>query len=540
MSSLKAALILSAGLAGAAWGQETVWGVFEAGFKAQKTHEDPLAVRVRVTFTTPEQATETVEAFWDGGVHWRVRYMPPVAGAYSYKVESSDPGLNGKQGEFNAIRKQGGNELDRHGPPKIAADRRSFVHADNTPWFWLADTAWNGALLGTRDEWGTYLKTRASQRFTAVQFVVTQWRAGRADENGRLAFHLNGERLDVDPAFFRRMDERVAAIRGHGLVPVPVMLWALTSRDKESPGESLTVPQASSLARYIQARYHAYGPLWMLGGDGDYRGEKAERWLQIGRATFPKDLLRRPVTLHPRGGQEPWEAFKDEYWLDFLTYQSGHGDGARKWQWQAYRGPAQGWRLEPSRPVIDAEPNYEGHVSYQSKHNIDAAAVRRAAWYSLLVAPVAGITYGAHGVWPWIRQRGVPLDHPNSGEADPWKDCLKYPGAQNMTALRNILDRLPWWTLRPDPMLASTNEVDEGFSNYIVAAKTDDGQTALAYLPNNASAIFDLSSFDKPVRAAWIDPRTGQRRAPFDLQNKEGVKVETPGPGDWLIQFDKR
>jgi hypothetical protein len=149
---------------------------------------------------------------------------------------------------------------------------------------------------------------------------MTQWRAGRADENGRLAFRLNNDKLEIDPIFFRRMDERVAAVRRAGLVPIPVMLWALTSRDRESPGSVLPPAQAAELARYINARYHAYSTLWMLGGDGNYRGEEnAARWKEIGRLTFPSGLDRRPVTLHPGGTHEPWEPLKDEPWLDYLT-----------------------------------------------------------------------------------------------------------------------------------------------------------------------------------------------------------------------------
>lgn len=516
------------------------YGLFEAALTASKTPADPLNASVRVTFTAPSGAAETVEAFWDGGAQYRVRYQPLETGAYTFKVAAEDPALSAKQGQFNATKPSGATDLDRHGPPIVSPNRRYFIHADGKPWFWLADTAWNGALLSTHEEWAQYLKVRSAQRFTAVQIVMTQWRAGRADSNGRLAFRLNGERLEIDPVFFQRMDDRIAAIRKAGLAPVPVMLWALTSHDKESPGENLATGHAIALARYIQARYQAYSVMWMLGGDGDYRDDKAQRWKEIGRGVFPKELLRRPVTLHPRGGQEPWEAFKDEPWLDFLTYQSGHGDGARKWQWQAYRGPAQGWRIDPPRPVIDAEPNYEAHVSYQTKQAIDEQAVRRAAWYSLLVAPVAGVTYGAHGVWAWMRQRGVPLDHPGSGVADPWRDCLNYPGAKNMTALAEILDKLPWWKLRPAPMLASTNEVDTGFTNYIVAAHAEDNSIALAYLPNNPAAVFDLSGFEKPVRATWIDPRTGQRVASMDLPGKDGVKVEAPRAGDWLLLFERR
>ncbi|MCL4794998.1 MAG: DUF4038 domain-containing protein [Bryobacteraceae bacterium] len=517
-----------------------VYQVFEAEFQASKPPESPLQLRPQVTFSTPGTGDTTVEAFWDGGARYRVRFQPLRAGAYSYKVHSSDPGLNGKSGQFAAVSPDGPTTLDQHGPPILSADRRHFTHADGTPWLWLADTAWNGALLATREEWGEYLKTRVSQRFSAVQFVMTQWRAGRADENGRLAFRSNGEKLEVDPIFFRRMDERVAAVRRAGLVPVPVMLWALTSRDKESPGAVLPPAQAAELARYINARYHAYSVLWMLGGDGDYRGEeKAARWREIGRLTFPAGIDRRPVTLHPGGLHEPWELLRDEPWLDFLTYQSGHGGDARKWQWQAYRGPALGWRLEPVRPVIDAEPNYEGHVSYHGK-SIDAYAVRRAAWYSILAAPVAGVTYGAHGVWPWIRQKSVPLDHPRSGEADPWRECLAYPGAAHMKALVEILERLPWPQLRPDAPLAAPTQVDEGFTNYIPVARTLDGSLALAYLPANPTAVFDLSSFEKGVRATFINPRNGERLTPDDLPGEPNVTVKSPGPGDWLLLFERR
>jgi len=323
-------------------------------------------------------------------------------------------------------------------------------------------------------------------------------------------------------------------MRRAGLVPVPVMLWALTSKAGESPGETLSVPFAAQLARYIQARYHAYGSLWFLGGDGDYRDDKAARWKEIGRAVFPSDLARRPVTLHPRGLQEPWEGLKDEPWLDYLIYQSGHGSNAQKWQWQAWRGPAQGWRLSPPRPVIDSEPNYEGHVSYQ-KQLIDDFAVRRASWYSLLAAPIAGISYGAHGVWPWMREPGPVLNHERSGNAPSWRDCMAWPGAESMKALAEIISTVQWTSLRPEARLAAPSKVAEDFSNYIAAAIAEDRTLALLYLPANPQATLDLSIFGRPVTATWIDPKTGARKPGPRLQPSESATIQTPAPGDWLL-----
>jgi hypothetical protein len=514
--------------------QAPQFGIFEQVLTAAKASQDPVAARVRVTFTSRDDS-ETVEAFWDGGPTWVVRYSPMKLGDYTFSVASPDVELEPKTGGFVSVANRGQTALDKQGPPVLSANRRHFVHAGSgQPWFWLADTAWNGPMLATAGEWDDYLAARVKQRFTAVQFVTTQWRAAYADEQGRAAFQILDSKLIVDPAFFRRLDRRVAAMRKAGLVPVPVMLWALTSKAGESPGETLSVAFAAQLARYIQARYHAYGSLWFLGGDGDYRGEKAVRWRDIGSAVFPPELLRRPVSLHPRGMQDPWEGLKDEVWLDYLVYQSGHGSSPEKWQWQAWRGPAQGWRMTPVRPVLDSEPNYEGHVSYQKKL-IDAHAVRRASWYALLSAPVAGVTYGAHGVWPWMKEPGPVLNHGGSGDAPAWRECMSWPGAESMRILAEVVSSLSWTALRPDPKLAAPSKVDDDFSNYIAAAAAEDRSLAVLYLPTNPSAVLDLSSFPRPMQSVWIHPATGERTNGSRLPAAASVTVRPPGPGDWLL-----
>ena len=60
-------------------------------------------------------------------------------------------------------------------------------------------------------------------------------------------------------------------------------------------------------------------------GDSDYEGASGERWKRIGRAVFG-ERAHAPVTTHPIGMHWPWESFRNEKWLDFIIYQSGHGD----------------------------------------------------------------------------------------------------------------------------------------------------------------------------------------------------------------------
>jgi hypothetical protein len=514
--------------------QVHVHGRFEASFFASREYPDPLSeVTATVIFHGPGGSTGQVDAFWDGGKTWKVRYSPARTGRWSFKIQSNDEGLNGRTGTFRVSAYSGKNLLYRSGAPRLSANHRYFVLADGKPWFYLACTGWNSALLSTDEEWKRYLDDRASKRFTAIQFVLTQWRAGRQDENSQAAYEVRDGKVEINPAFYQRMDRKFDQLNDRGLAAAPVLLWALSSKDNESPGTALSESQAAALARYMVARYGAHATLWLLGGDGDYRGEKAERWKKIGRAVFPEGRTHGPVTLHPRGQQDPWPGLKDEPWLDFFMYQTGHGSTPQKWKWNALDGPASGARLHPPHPVVDGEPNYEGHQN-SSGQRIGDADVRRAVYYSLLSAPPAGVTYGAHGIWFWSRKAEVPLDHPRSGVAEPWQECLNYAGARQMKVLRDIFDGIEWWKLRPDRSLLVEDQVDAQFHNVIMPAISEDGRFALIYFPEGKGKL-NLTRMGASAEGTWIDPCTGVSKGAMKVVTATGAEVTAPDSGDWLL-----
>ena len=104
-----------------------------------------------------------------------------------------------------------------------------------------ARAGWKPALLSTPDEWQHYLRERVRQRFTAIQWVATQWRASPSgDRLNELAF-TGTERIAVNPAFFQRLDEKVTALNDAGLLSVPVLLFAM------APPEATIVPPTLSV-----------------------------------------------------------------------------------------------------------------------------------------------------------------------------------------------------------------------------------------------------------------------------------------------------
>lgn len=544
LSTFVACLMLWLGpLPALAQKQAVRYQVYEESMLSAKTYANPLQdVQVTVEITDPRGRVVEVEAFWDGFSVWKFRYMPRTVGPHRYRVRCSDAanaGLNVPEDVFTAVEYTGNNRLYKRGPIVLSEDRRHFAFADGSPFFLVSDTAWNGALLSDEEEWVRYLKERKAQNFNTIQFVTTQWRAGYADREGQKAFD-GIDAVSINPSFFQRMDRHFQILNENEFVALPVALWALTSNRRESPGEVLPQEQAALLARYIVARYNAYHVMWFLGGDGDYRAEKAERWKAIGREVFPPKRKTNLVSLHPRGMQDPWPGLKDEPWLDFLNYQTGHGSDARKWKWNATEGPATGWKLEPARPVFDSEPNYENHTSYRENKVIDAYDVRRASWYSVLAAPPSGITYGTHGVWPWMKEIGVPLNHPDSGSAMPWFASLDNPGADGIKVMAEVLGALEWWKLEPTRALLAGPPVKEDYSNFIQCGRSRTREFALCYVPAGTAPELNTYSFLNGARAIWIDPRTGVRQTPLDLLRKDSIALSPPNAEDWLLLLQRR
>jgi hypothetical protein len=516
------------------------WGRFELTFSSMVDYTNPVQqATLRATFVSPSGEERTVWGFWDGVQTWRVRFAPNEMGRWKYATSCSDTvnlGLHGRSGTFLCSAPIGPSRFSRHGPVKISRDNRSFVHDDGTPFFWMADTGWNAALLSTPDEWQLYLRERALQNFTAVQWVTTQWRAAPGgDRLGELAF-TGKERVVMNPAFFQRLDAKIEAMNYAGLLSAPVLLWAIGggSNPDVNPGYSLPEDQAIILARYMVARWGANAVTWFLGGDGDYRGAKAERWKRIGRAVFG-DIDHAPVTLHPGGMHWYLDEFREEKWLSFVGYQSGHGDDPNTLKWIFAGPPATDWKKPPARPFINLEPPYENHIAYQSKKPHSPASVRRAIYWSLLIAPTAGVTYGGHGVWGWDDGTKPPADHPNTGIPLPWKRALAMPAAEQISVLTKFFSSIDFWRLRPAPNLLVKQPGAESADRFIAAARSEEGDLVVVYVPAERNVALRVSLLPPSPSVVWVNPRTGERQPTVAVVYDDTCEFVTPGDGDWLL-----
>jgi hypothetical protein len=368
--------------------------------------------------------------------------------------------------------------------------------------------------------------------------VTTQWRAAPAgDLHGQPAF-TGTDRLTPNLDFFARLDRQAAEVARHGLLNVPVLLWSIGGGADPgvNPGFSLPEDQAIKLARYMVARWQALPVVWILPGDGDYRGEKAERWKRIGRAVFG-DIHHAPTMLHPGGQHWNLPEFQHEDWLDLIGYQSGHGDGDATWEWIVQGPPARDWKLDPPRPFLNLEPCYENHLAYQSRQPHPPENVRRAMYWSLLNAPTAGVSYGGHGVWGWDDGTRPPTDHAGSGTPLPWREALHLPAAEQVRHLGEFFRGIEFWQLRPAPEMLVKQPGDAAATRHVALARSEDGRFAVAYVPVDRTIEVKLDQLPPRPQITWFNPRDGSRSPAVGVVTETSLQLPTPAAGDWLLHI---
>ncbi len=419
------------------------------------------------------------------------------------------------------------NPFVKHGRIQVAKSGTHLEHADGTPFFVLADTCWTGPAFSSEKDWQTYLDDRVKKGFTAIQFnMASPWRCAPTDAEGNASYTIADGKLTLNEKFYTRMDARLKAISDAGLLAVPILCWA---HRKGDAGKELTEEQITALCKAEVARYKAAHVLWILAGDNQYGKDDAAIWKRVGRAVFG-DKPDAPVTTHPTGENFPWKDWEGEKWLTVLGYQSGHGDSANALKW-LHSGPLAeyGKRKEFTRPVINLEPPYEGHNGYTSKKPHTEASVRRAIYWSLLVHPPAGVTYGGHGVWSWHAKPGEePTDHKGTGVAKVWSEALDLPGAGQMKHVRTLMDAVKWTELRPSPDTAK-QAADTDPAKKVVGAWTADKTTYVFYYPAGAKAdiLLHVRAHDDAIR--WFDPRDGKW-----AESKRGLWTP-PDDNDWVL-----
>ena len=124
--------------------------------------------------------TTTVDVF-------RIRFFFPTPGQWHWEA-----GLNTSKTILNfagdvtvlPVKETETNPLYKHGALRAASNNRYLQHNDGTPFFWLGDTLWAGALHSNEMQWEETVSDRAGKHFSVLQVgIAMEWAGGGTTGN---------------------------------------------------------------------------------------------------------------------------------------------------------------------------------------------------------------------------------------------------------------------------------------------------------------------------------------------------------------------
>jgi hypothetical protein len=242
-------------------------------------------------------------------------------------------------------------------------------------------------------------------------------------------------------------------------------------------------------------------------------------------------LTTHLVAQHPGTHFETAKQYHDAAYADFCGLQTGHHGGnldraytaAREWTLEL-------WRRPPVKPVINIEAMYDAH-GHDDAPNWREQDARKLGWIAWLSGS-RGYTYGAGDVPPKVPggAGGVWRFNTDAGAYDHWRKALSWPSASQMTHLRDFFAGIEWWRLEPTPEIVK-NQAEEA-PRKMVVSRSPNGDLLVAYLPDNAEIILDLTAIRGDLVGRWVNPVDG-RSVPHSTPVSPQSAVTLRRPPDW-------
>lgn len=401
-----------------------------------------------------------------------------------------------------------------YGQIKVSADGHSLQY-NGKPFFWLGDTGWEMLNRLTKEEISLYLENRRQKGFNVIQTVIL-------DDNAVPNHYGDAPLINKDPGkpdekYFELVDWTIRlALKKKmfiGLLPT----WGGNVSKLWGTGQVLfNVKNAYTYGLFLGRRYGQFTNIvWIAGGDRPAFVDTMD-WRPIWRSMI-KGIrdgagANALITYHPAGESSSTDFWKDENTLNFNMLQSGH----RIHDLPVAEWISRDYHLQPFKPVLDAEPNYEDHpVDWKAENGyFDAYDVRKQL-YRAVFSGACGVTYGHHAIWQFYSSREKPINAPDRY----WTAALDRPGAFQAGYLKKLVDgleRIPDNTIAPG----------------LPAFRDRNNSYAMIYLPVGKK----VTTSWRYTIAQWFNPRTGK----IQQVKHSGQPVFDPPTGeDWVLVLKK-
>jgi hypothetical protein len=368
----------------------------------------------------------TVGGFYDGDGTYRIRFLPPEAGEWSFVTSSTARALDGVSGTFAVA-------AARTPGPVGVVDTFAFAHADGTPFVPVGTTAY-AWIHQSADLQDATIEALAAAPFTKLRMCLfPKHFMYNSDEPERFVFPRaadgSWDTTAFDLEFFANLDRRLEQLEQLGVEADLILFhpydrWGLSSLSDAADERYLTY-----VVRRLAAFPHVW---WSMANEYDLLAKRPADWDRLATLVQREDHVGHPLSIHN------WVDVFD-YSVDWATHTSlQRGD---------YRigEKIDEWRRAWGKPVVVDEFGYEGDLD-QGWGNLMAEEVVRRFWEGTLRGG-----YLTHGETYW-----------DEDEQIWWSKGGKLRGESpaRLKFLRQVVADSP--TGRVEPLVSSFDDVRGG------------------------------------------------------------------------------
>jgi hypothetical protein len=335
-----------------------------------------------------------------------------------------------------------------------------------------------------------------------------------------------------DSEYFAHVDRVLKLAESKGLLVLlvpcylgypgdPTQGWAAALEDPtNSPAKS------REYGRFLGRRYKSFANIvWVAGGDNSATGPLHEHMLNIIEGI-------REVDKHLWTGH--FDASSGHVWstdnTDLAKYMNL--DGLYAWTEAELgdRGPqykAELAQYKKGKLIFQLDQSYESDVPYYSD-NMDPQWIRRKN-YDGLLSGCAGTSFS-----PGVMGNQLYTFR-------DWRPLMSTQGMQEAQHAFRLFESRAWQTLVPDTnqSVVVAGRGNYGEVDYVCAARTDQADTIIAYLPTRRTITVDMTKISGSAAIAWwFEPTTGVATRIGSFDTKATRSFTPPKDGDWVLVLD--
>jgi hypothetical protein len=491
------------------------------------------------SLVAPDGVVRRIPLFWDGGRTWRFRFSPNQVGLWQWTTHSADTGLDGQCGTFEVV------PSDLVGGIRPMTGYEHHLEREDGSRFWfLGDTAWSlyvdsATMAHDRVAAEEHIAARAAQGFNVFHSMLLS-ELGWGNCGGDPFVGGSPAAEQINPAYWREVDCRLATLNEAGIVGGLVLAWGRKRGDDREPYAWDRFPSLAArqrYARYIAARYSAYDVYFVVAGEWNASTRNRDReevrgeYVAIGAALCEADPHQRMIGIHPgTGGVHDVREFNEVAdWMSFGDYQQNY-----------VALNAQVLAARPyGKPVVNGEYAYylrdrdeDGAVDKPNSQRLDV--IRHATWDIVMggayVVSGFGSTYlgGARNAGPFAV---------GACQNDDWEAQIQH--------LPAFFHTLAWWRLSPRNELLRAGTPRSG-EREVDGRPAPPERTYWCLAEPGAQYVLYVRGMHEPVEMALqspagryairqFDPRTGAWEELGVQEGRASYSYHPPDAADWVV-----